>query len=366
MKLECGKEKLKEVISIADKFTSKNTTLPILNSILLTTDNNILKIRSTNLDIGVEFEIPVKMYKNGSIAVPSVVFNNTLNNLLTDDKNIKLEVVNDNLELSTNSNKITIKSQKPDDFPTLPKIQSGESFKIPANKIINGIKSVYYSASISDIKPEISSVFIYQENNSIIFVSTDSFRLAEKKITQKNINEFKNIIIPSKNIVEIIKVLENINEDIDVMFNNNQISFYYNGIYLTSRIIDGIFPDYKQIIPKEHKTEVIVLKQDIIDSLKLVNIFSDKFNKISINVNTKNNIFELSSKNELGDNKTKIKTTLSGDDISLCFNYKYIMDCFQSIVSDSVVLQFNGVDKPIIIKGVGDNSFTYLVMPINK
>jgi len=365
MKLECGKEKLKECISLADRITSKNTTLPVLNSILLIADNNILKIRSTNLDVGVEFEIPAKIQKEGVIAVPGVVFNNTLS-CLSNDKNISLDLINGNLEISTKNNTIIIKSQESEDFPTLPKIQDGESFIIPAQKIIEGVKSVLYSSSASDIKPEISSVFMYHENNSIIFVSTDSFRLAEKKIINKGINEFPGIIIPFKNINEIIRVFEGVDKDIKVMFNKNQISFYYDGVYITSRIIDGIFPDYKQIIPKEYTTEVVVLKQDLIDSLKLINVFSDKFNKVNIKIDIKNEVFELSSKNDTGENNTNINATVSGDDIDLCFNYRYIMDCFQSIRSDSVVLQFNGNNKPVIIKGVGDNSFTYLVMPINK
>ncbi|HED05741.1 MAG TPA: DNA polymerase III subunit beta [Ignavibacteria bacterium] len=365
MKIECGKDKLKEVIALASKITSKNTTLPVLNSILLTADNNTLKIRATNLDIGVEFTIPVKVYKTGVVAIPGNILNNTLINLLNNEK-ITLEVIGNNLEISIKNNTTTIKSEQFEDFPTLPKIQSGESFIIPSKKIINGLKSVWYSASVSDIKPEISSVFIYQENNLIIFVSTDSFRLAEKRIIHKGVKEFQGIILPFKNINEIIRVFDNLNKDINIIFNKNQISFSFDGIYLTSRIIDGVFPDYKQIIPKEYITEVVVLKQDIIDALKSINVFSDKFNKVNIKIDIKNGIFELFSKNDLGENNIKINTTLSGDDINLCFNYKYIMDCFQSITSDSITLQFSGDKKPMIIKEISDNSFTYLVMPINK
>jgi len=365
MKLICIKEKFKEYTSLADRITSKNTTLPVLNSVLLIAENNVLKIRSTNLDMGVEFSIPAKIQKNGTIAVPGTVLHNTLS-CLPDCKQISLNIINGNLELSTDNNTIIIKSQESDDFPTLPKIQSGESFKISSEKIINGIKSVYYSSASSDVKPEISSIFIYPENNSLIFIATDSFRLAEKKIIYKEINNFPGIIIPIKNINEVSKIFEGVNKDIEVMFNKNQISFFCDDIYFTSRIINGIFPDYKQIIPKEKQTEVIILKQDFLDSLKLVNIFSDQFNKINIKIDTKKNIFKLSSKNNIGENNTNIKTTTLGENIEISFNYRYIMDCFQSIQADSIILQFNGENKPIVIKGVGDNSFTYLIMPINK
>ena len=366
MKLECVKEKLSNYVSLADKITSKNTTLPILGFILLSAHNNVLKIRSTNLDVGVEFKIPAKIEKEGIIAVPGSVLNNTLS-CLPEGKKIFLNFKNDNLEISTENNIIVIKSQNAEDFPTLPNIQKKETIFISAQKLIKGIKSVCYSSSFSDIKPEISSVFIYPEKETLIFTATDSFRLAEKKIIYNKIkNNFSGVIIPFKNISDILRVFDGIEGEIEIVFNDNQISFYYNEIYLTSRIINGVFPDYKQIIPKDRTTEIILLKQDFIDSLKLINIFSDKFNKVTLSLNTQKNIFKINSKNDFGENTTIIKSSVSGDDIDLSFNYKYIMDCFQSIDNDSLSLEFYGENKPMVIKGIGDNSFFYLIMPINK
>lgn len=365
MKLLCIKEKLKNYVSLAERVTGKNTTLPILNSILLVAGNNDLKIRATNLDVGVEFTIPAKIEKKGNVAVPGSVFQNTLS-CLSADKQITIELENGNLKINTEHQTVIIKSQQTEDFPTLPKIQNGESFTVPAQKLIQGIRSVVYSAAISDIKPEISSIYIYPENDILVFVATDSFRLAEKKIIQKGLKEFPGVIVPFKNITEILKVFEGVDKDIVVTFNKNQISFYWDEIYLTSRIISGIFPDYKQILPKGHTTEVIVLKQDIVDVLKLINVFSDTFNKVNMVIDPRKNIFTLHSKNDVGENTTNIQATLSGEVIDLSFNYRYIMDCFQSIKSDSVILRFNGENKAMLVSGVGDNSFLYMVMPINK
>ncbi len=366
MKIECSKEKLKNFISLADKITSKNSTLPILDSILLMAENKILKIRSTNLDIGIEFEIPlIKMEESGKVVVLGSILNNTLSSLQS-EKTILLEVVKDNLKLSTENNSILIKSKKAEDFPTIPKINDGDNLKIHSKKFIDGVKSVIYSSSVSDIKPEISSVYIYHENNSLVFTSTDSFRLAEKKIKCDNLDTFTGVIIPFKNAGEIVRVFEDVDDYINIISNKNQISFYCNNIYITSRLVNGIFPDYKQIIPKDITTEVIVLKQDFINTLKLINIFTDKFNKVDFKINIKDKYFELNSENDLGKNKTKIQATLSGDNVDISINIKYIIDCLQSINSDSILLQFSGENKPITIKGVGDGSFLYIIMPINK
>ncbi len=132
-------------------------------------------------------------------------------------------------------------------------------------------------------------------------------------------------------------------------------------------MIDGVFPDYRQIIPKTPTTTVVVLKQDLLNALKLSNIFSDKFNQINLTVKPKDKIFELSSVNhDVGENKTYLDASIEGEEVALGFNYKYFLDCFQSVTTDSLVIKFSGPSLPIIISPVSDNSFMYLIMPMNR
>jgi DNA polymerase-3 subunit beta len=279
---------------------------------------------------------------------------------------VQLEEENKNLLIKTKKSQIKLKGTSSDDFPTIP-IVSGASFEIDSKKLIEGIKSVYYSSTVSDIKPEISSVFIYTDQNDLVFVSTDSFRLAEKKIKlPKGLEEISGILIPFKNIGEILKVFGEFQGVIKVCFNKNQISFSSDNIYLTSRIIDGIFPDYRQIIPKDSETNVILLKQDLLNALKLSNIFSDKFNQVNLSIKPAEKVFELSSiNNDIGENKTRLDAVINGENIELSFNYKYFLDCFQSITTDSVSIKLSP-GKPMVISPVSDSSFTYLIMPMNR
>jgi DNA polymerase-3 subunit beta len=229
------------------------------------------------------------------------------------------------------------------------------------------LRTVLYAASVSTIKPTLSGVCIYPEDDFLVFVATDSFRLAEKKIKVKSNNDFNPIIIPLKNITEIIRVFEDITDLVNISLSQNQISFEYNGIYLVSRIVDGVFPDYKQIIPKEHKTDVVLLKQDLVNTLKISNIFADKFSQIYITAVEKSKNFEIKTKNiDIGENINKLDAIIKGDDVSVSFNYKYIIDCFSSIESDSINLEFGDTSKPMVVRGVSDKSYLYLVMPMNK
>lgn len=366
MKIESVASKLGEAISKAEKVTGKNLTLPVLSCILLEAKNRELTIRATNLDVGIEIILPVKVDKEGVVAVPGSIINSYLTQNLH-DKNVILESIDGNLKISSDHGTTIIKSLNTDDFPTIPKISDGKTFKLSAKELIRGIKAVWYSSATSSMKPELSSVYIYAHDDELVFVSTDSFRLAEKRIRVKNIKDFNSVLIPVKNIPDIIRVLEGCTDDVTVIISKNQISFSYNGVYLTSRVVDGVFPDYKQVIPKEHKTRITALKQDVINALKVATIFSDKFNKLSIKVHPHNKLFEFSTRNaDVGENKTHLEAVTEGEDIDINFNYRYISDCFQSVESDSISFNFHGLTRPLIIKGVSDPSFTYLVMPINK
>jgi DNA polymerase-3 subunit beta len=235
---------------------------------------------------------------------------------------------------------------------------------------------VWYASSVSDIKPELSSVYVYYHDGNAIFAATDSFRLAEKKIllkkekdTTKGVEgtDLGQILIPFKNIPEIMRVLEGIDDDVTIEVGKNQIAFNYKGLYLFSRVIDGTFPDYKQIIPKETKTEAVLLKQDIINALKISHIFSDKFNQVHVKIFPKSGIFELRTNNkDIGETVYKLDGALTGEDIEMNFNYRYIADCFQSIEADSISLSLSGLNRPMVMRPAGDTSFTYLVMPMNR
>jgi DNA polymerase-3 subunit beta len=365
MKIECSVGKLKNAVSQVERIAGKNLTLPILSSILMTASGKSLKLRSTNLSLGIEIEFPAKIENEGVLAVSGAVLNAVFLNVSEND-NVLLENKDGNLLVKTKKSNIKLKSQPHEDFPTIPQVV-GKSFEIESKKLLEGIKAVYYASSVSDIKPEISSVYMYTQEENLVFVSTDSFRLAEKKVKVKGLEEILGILVPFKNIAEILRVFGESQGVLKVCFNKNQISFSSDNTYLTSRIIDGIFPDYRQIIPKNFNTDAVVLKQDLLNALKLSNVFSDKFNQVTLHIAPKEKMFELSSaNNDIGENKTYLDAVVKGEAAELSFNYKYFLDCFQSLTTDSVSIRLSDSSKPIVISPVSDSSFTYLIMPMNR
>ena len=210
-------------------------------------------------------------------------------------------------------------------------------------------------------------MYVYGADNNLVFVSTDSFRLAEKKIKIKDAEGVKSAIIPVKNVGDIVKTFDDVTDDVKIFIEKNQIAFSAESIYFVSRLVDATFPDYNQIIPKNPLTEVTILKQDVMDTLKTLTVFSDKFNQVNVKVQPAKKSFVVESKsNDVGESMSSIEATASGEAVDMNFNHKYISDCLQSVESDALVFAFNGPAKALVIKGVSDPTFTYLVMPMNK
>ena len=365
MKLICFKKDLKEAVFICDRISGKNLNLPILSNILLEVDEKELKLTSTNLELGAEIIIPAKIENKGRITVPSNIFNSFLSNISGSDQ-INLDVQNNNLIISTNNNSTLIKSQPADDFPNLPKLKQDNKFSLPVFDFISGLKTVFYSCAISAIKPEISSVYIYSSKADMLtFAATDSFRLAEKKINHF-FPEFGPILIPFKTVVEIIRIFDGKEGKMDILFNKNQINIIKDNIVFISRLTDGIFPDYNQIIPKKFIADVIINKEIFIDSLKISGLFSGKLNELNVAVNSEDGFLTIkTSNNESGENIAKIPAKITGESVKITFNHKYIYDCLPNINSEEIILRFSGEGKPLLITGAQDNTFQYLVMPMS-
>lgn len=369
MKMEIGFQEFKKAIILVDHVAGKHMTLPVLSCLLFDIKKNFLTIKATNLDIGVEIIIPIKSDKEEQIAIPSSVLSSFISQISDYEGTVKIELVSGNLQINTIKSKGIVKTVPHEDFPSIPTVQNGQKTVISPSMIVKGLRAVWYSASVSSVKPELSSVYIYSKDNQLVFTSTDSFRLAEKKIQLSSKSTIGDILIPFKNVGHIIRLLESFSDSVDLEISKNLISFEIaNKIKVTSRAIDGVFPDYKQIIPKSYITEVILLKQDLLGALKVSNVFSDKFNQIHLTIDPKAKIFEIQTKNnDIGENRTTVDAAITGEKMEINFNYKYIVDCFQSVESDSMSLQLSGSNRPMVIRPVsGDQSFMYLVMPMNR
>lgn len=366
MKVVCSRETLLENLGLVEKASGKNVSLPVLTCVLLRAEKGNLLLRATNLELGIEAIVPAKVEQHGSVAVPAAVFYNTIASTYGSNS-VTLEMANDNLLVSTSTSKTLIKALPHDDFPSLPKIKNPTIITLLTEEFLRGIRAVWYSASLSSIKPELASVYLFVDGKKMYFAATDSFRLAEKHIPLQKSVECNPLLIPFRNIADIIRVLDNRGGEVALHISETQLSFVFDTMYVVSRLVDGTFPDYQQIIPKERRTEATVLKQDLINAFKKVVVFSDRFNHVNFRVRPSKKEFTIGAENsDVGETTETLNAALSGEDLEINFNHKYITDSFQAFSGDSVALSFVGLSKPMIMRGVSDSTFLYLVMPLNK
>jgi len=365
MKITCLKNHLKEAIFLCEKITGKNLSLPILSNILISTNDRNLKLTATNLEIGIEVEIPAKVEKKGKVAVPANIISGFISNV-SGEENITLESQNNNLLLSVFNSSTLIKGQQVDDFPIIPQIGNRKEIEISANDFILGLKSVNYASSVSNIKPEIASIYVCSgKNTPLTFVATDSFRLAEKKFNY-SFPDFKGILIPQRSASEILRIFDGRKGKISLAFDKNQIFASMDNIKFVSRLTEGAFPDYQQIIPKKFITDAVMEKNAFNNNLKAASVFSGKLNELNMTVGSKNGSITIKTSNtEAGEHVANIPAKVTGDDLKMTFNYKYIYDCLSYVSSEKIILRFSGENKPLIISGVDDNSFQYIAMPMN-
>ncbi len=367
MHVELHKELLSEKLNLTEKISGKHLSLPALQGVYLQGKKGELVLRATNLDVGLEITLPASVEEEGELLVPAGVFAQLVRTL---PRGGILTLLAQKGHLVLKSEKVTtrIKCLPLEDFPRLPQVEEGEESVVEVGEFVSGVRAVWFAAATSSIKPELSSVYLFEEKGSMAFVATDSFRLAEKRIRPKKQLSLSPLLIPVKNLSEVVRVLEVAEGgEVRMCYNQNQISFSADGWYLTSRLINGTFPDYTQIIPQSEVARITVLKEDLQNALKKSSIFSNTFSQVTFKIEPHKNKTTIIAQNaEVGESEEVLEGEVEGEPLEISFNQKYLTDCFPSIASDTVTLLFSGKAQPMVVKGVADPSFFYLVMPMNQ
>lgn len=372
MEFTISTKKIKKIISIVSRICGTNLTIPILNNILIEAKKDNLSFFSTNLEIGIFLNLPLEVKKEGKISVPGKIISDFVNSLPDDELKVNLEDFV--LNLKCRDFQVKILGQDPKEFPVLPEIKEKNSVKIDNKLLSESLPKIYHIVSPYDTRVEISGVLFSFKKDKLVICGTDSIRLAEKTIEIKDVPENivnKSLIIPQKTAVEVSNIFSNINGQTEIIFDNSQISFNLTPeektepkISLVSRLIEGSFPDYKEIIPKDFKTEGLFLKEEIYSKIKTTSLFSSKIQDIKLNFNPKNKKLLLSaSSSNIGEAKSSVKGEIKGNEIEVNVNWKFLLDGLSVIDSSEVILGLNDNVSPIMILPVGDKSYFYILMP---
>ncbi|MBI4128585.1 MAG: DNA polymerase III subunit beta [Parcubacteria group bacterium] len=365
MKATCRTALIKDAVYASAKIAGRNKGNPILGSIRITAKNSGLEFFSTNLETGIIILVPATIESTGDIAIPAVPLEGFIGNTASTDS-ITLLGDHHNLEIHTPSSTTIIKGGPTADFPNFPSIQGGVSVSFLAREFISSLQAVCYAAAQSDIKAEIASVYLKVNGKHAVFVATDSFRLAEKTITLREAGHGEPaLIIPYRSVGEIIRIFDGKDGDMSLSYGNGQLIVSVGNVHLFSRLIGGSFPEYTQIIPKRFATDVVLERHSFSSAVKVSAIFSNTLHELHLIAGAKNNTLTVTTRGgDTGTHTAHLTARVTGADTELVVNHRYIADALPHIHSSDIILRFPGERGPLVLFGIDDPSFQYLVMPM--
>lgn len=365
MQFTTTKEKILSAVVIAERVVGKKESLPVLGCVLLDA-GKVFTVRATNLEAGVENSVAGDIGEQGMVAVPASILSQTLRVVAGDKVTLKTEGAN--LLIEARGSKTLIKAVPHDEFPALPSQKSKADISIDRVLFLQALQSVAYAASTSMIRPELGSIYISIEDGRLLAVATDSFRLAEKSVSNASRSGSGEVLIPLKHAQELMHILERISTETVVFgLDDSQLVVSADALTFTSRVIDGTFPNYKEIVPKTFTTQVTLLKGDFAETLRKARVFAGADQHVGFHVYPQKKVFDITAQSAaIGEMSDSLQAAVSGDDVDVNFHIGYVADCLQSIPSDSITLGFSGAGRPLVVRGASDTAFTYLVMPLNR
>lgn len=349
-------------LRIVEKIVSRNVALPILNTILLKAENGQLKLSATNLEVGVNYWLGAKVEKEGEMAVPARIFTDFISNV--SDEKVSLVVAKNIISIDSEHYKTQILGMSTSDFPIIPKVIKDACFRVSSQILKTALLGVIDSAALSEIRPELSGVYVNIFQNQAEFAATDSFRLAEKIINIKN-GKNRSFIIPRNTAIEVIRIAESIEGEVAISSSENQFFMYGEDFELISRLVDGRYPEYKRFIPDKFVSLAKVNRTELEKNIRLASIFSSSISDVKIQA--AKDSMEISAKNsDRGEIVSAMACELKSKPFEVSVNYHYLLDGLKVIPSESVIFEFTGDGSPLVLKAEDRNDQTYLIMPLRN
>jgi len=342
----------------------------------------MLKIAATNLEIGVFLKIGAKIEEEGKITVPARLLSNFVNNFPA-SSNVSLTVLDQTLHIESGSSKAQIKGLGASDFPIIPEMVGSFLFSLPAQEMKEALPRLLSCVSLDSTRPELTGLNLVLTGEEIRLAATDSFRLAEAVLSLKKddpvaydlfFERTGSIIVPQTTFSEVLRVISQDTKDIQIGIEESQIFFQIDNVRIVSRLINGRYPEYRQIIPQEFATKVVLDKNDVLRAVKIAGIFTNsKAGEIEFSLDGQQKSLKIQSKaEEVGENQTIVSANITGPEQTALFNPRYMLDGLQTVATSHCVLLMNSNSSPAVLRMVqGENneeisSFTYVIMPIKN
>lgn len=374
MKVTVLQENLAHGLSIVSRAVSPRTTLPVLSNVLVATDEGRLRLSATNLELGITCWVGAKIGEEGSTTVPARTFADLVSTLPAGPVNLSLDAATQTLNVRCGTSNTDIKCIDAQEFPPLPVTEADEAILLKVTDFKEMVQQVAFAASQDEARPVLMGVLVTVEGDQIVMAAADGFRLSERKATlAQPAPQPVSIIVPARALSELARIAADGEENVAMMMpkGRGQVVFRVKDVELVSQLIDGTFPDYKQIIPRTYKSRTILPTQAMLKACKQAEIFAREGSNVArLNIKSAGEQepgeVEISAHaEETGSNETVVAATVEGQGLLIAFNVRFLREVLEVIKTPNVALETTTPNAPGVIRPVGDDSFVHVIMPMH-
>ena len=361
MKIQVKQAQLARGVALVSRIASVRATLPVLANILLKTEGGRLYLTATDLEVGITTWIRGKIEIEGAITVPARLLADFVSN--NTDEQLTLEQVKETLTITSEHHRVTMNGIPESEFPLIPTVTGAIEFILPVQMVKEVVAQTLFAAALDDTRPVLAGVLFATNEATLTVAATDSYRLAERRVTlAEPVAAFRHIV-PHRSLSELQRMLPPEGE-VKFAFMENQLQVTVEDRELVSRLIDGNFPDYQQIIPKKPITTTIVNRTALIDAVRLASFFArDSANHVKVAVTDEQLTLSAVSA-QLGASQSTIAVESTGEPLDIAYNAKFLLDVLQVMSGETVSLEFSGPVAPTLVTDAQIPDAQFIVMPL--
>ncbi len=368
MKLSVMQENLARGLSVVSRAVSNRSTLPVLANVLLKTEDAGLKLTATNLEIGITYWVPGKIESDGATTVPARLLTDLVNSLPAGER-VDLDLqAGDTLHLQSGRFETHIKGIDADEFPAIGAAGERPTTRVAQNVLRQALAETTFAAASDEARPILTGVLARFEGDQLTLAAADNYRIAVKTIPILDAVPETSVVVPARALNELARILADVDDPVEIVLaaGKNQILFHLDGIDLVSRLIDGQFPNYQQVVPTSHTTRAVLDREELLRAVRPAALIAhESANIVKLQVSTDGEAgITVSANAEIGDHVGQVEADVDGDGTTIAFNARYLADVLTNVSAEQFGLELNGPLSPGVFKPVGDDRYVHVVMPV--
>lgn len=363
MKISIARGELLEALSVVSRGLSSRTTLPILSGIHIATRNDRVVFQATDLEVSIKTSCMAKVEQPGESVLPGKLLTDVVRSLPEAAVTIDTSVAN-TASVVCGQSSFSLKTLSPEDYPRFPEVDAEQTVSIPSETFSHVVHQVSRSVSRDETRPILTGILVVVEAGTLKMVATDSYRLCVREVELQGVSNEIELVVPGKAMEDVAKLIGS-SETVSLGVAENQVIFTFSETTFVSRRIEGAFPNYRQLLPKEHTTRAVIDRGEFLEAVKRVSLMAQHNTPLRVKVSVTDHTMTLSAATQdIGDASEDLQVTPKGEDVEIAFNHTYLLDGISVAEDETIALEVTSPLKPGVLRPTEGEGFTYLLMPV--